>query len=354
MVRFPRLWVALWILVGFVFIGNSHADIPPPALGEPTVVHAHLQLEDINDIQLSTGTYDITALLTLRWKDERQAFSRSDGSTRPAVWMGSRAAKRLEAIWHPTLDITSEKGLTTNAVHSLAIHPDGTVVLRQKFTGSPRFTGELDHFPFGRLRLDLTIASVALDDSQLRFSLEHISPADDINALADVVHGNWTPIGIAWNTTSVERPGSSGQHFPQLDLQIVVEHDFVDGLHKILLPLFVIALVSWALLWLDLMQQSSFSSPRVGGMVTLILTTIALKFMLGSELPVVHYLTLSDVLFNGTIIMLSLALISSCVVAALFTEYSVEHARRFNVALRRLYPFVYVLVMLGGYLLVIE
>src|SRR5690606_38581539 len=114
MVRFPRLWVALWILVGFVFIGNSHADIPPPALGEPTVVHAHLQLEDINDIQLSTGTYDITALLTLRWKDERQAFSRSDGSTRPAVWMGSRAAKRLEAIWHPTLDITSEKGLTTN------------------------------------------------------------------------------------------------------------------------------------------------------------------------------------------------------------------------------------------------
>ena len=89
-------------------------------------------------------------------------------------------------------------------------------------------------------------------------------------------------------------------------------------------------------------------------MVTLILTTIALKFMLGSELPVVHYLTLSDVLFNGTIIMLSLALISSCVVAALFTEYSVEHARRFNVALRRLYPFVYVLVMLGGYLLVIE
>lgn len=354
MARVARLWFVFLVLAGFLYARNATADIPPPDLNAPTVVHAYLQLEDINDIQLGTGTYDITALLTLRWKDERLAFSRDDGSTRPAIWMGTRAAERLKTVWHPTLDVTSEKGLTTNTVQSLAIHPDGTLVLRQKFTGSPRFTGELDHYPYGRLRLDLTISSVAADENQLRFSLEHLSPYDDIKALADVVHGNWSPIGIAWNTSSVERPGSSGQHFPQLDLQIVVEHDFVDGLHKILLPLFVIALVSWALLWLDLMRQASFASPRVGGLVTLILTTIALKFMLGRDLPVVHYLTLSDVLFNGTIIMLSIALIASCVVGALSTEFSAECARRFNVALRRTYPLVYMLVMVCGYLLVID
>lgn len=355
MVTFNRVCTqVLGVIVGLCFIAGARADIPPPDMQNPTIVHTYLQLEDINDIQLTTGTYDITALIDMRWNDPRLAFVRDGADQRPEVWMGGRAAVHVDTIWHPILDVTGEKGLTTISVHSLAIYPDGDVVLRQKFSGSPRFTGELVHFPFGRLSLGLTISSVAMDDSQVRFSLEHLSPNNDMNALDDVLHGNWSPTGIAWNTTTTARPSSPDQRFPQIDLQIVVEHDFVDGVHKILLPLFVIALASWGLLWADLMRQTSFASPRIGGMVTLILTTIALKFMLGHELPVVHYLTLSDVLFNGTIIMLSLALLASCVVAALFTEYGVEKARRFNVALRRIYPVLYVVVMSAGYVFVLE
>lgn len=348
------LHLLLALFLGLCIVGLARADIPPPNSQKPTIVHTYLQLEDINDIDLSTGTYDITALFAMRWKDPRLAFVDQNGNNKPEVWMGNRANTHLDSIWHPILDVSGEKGLTTNAVHSLAISPDGTVILRQKFSGSPRFTGELIHFPFGRLSLDLRITSVAMDNSQLRFSLEHLSPHNDMRALDQVLHGNWTPIGIAWNTTSKARPSTPDQQYPQIDLQILVEHDFVDGVHKILLPLIVIALASWALLWMDLMRQTSYASPRVGGMVTLILTTIALKFMLGRELPVVHYLTLSDVLFNATIIMLSMALLSSCVVAALFTEFSADKARRFNVVLRRVYPLLYLLVILIGYWLVLD
>ena len=355
MVTLHRFCAAfLGLVIGLFAVGNVRADIPPPDLQNPTIVHAYLVLEDINDIQLTTGTYDITASFVMRWHDPRLAYPRDTDDERPEIWMGNRADSHLDTIWHPVLDVTGEKGLTANTVHSLAIYPDGTVVLRQKFTGSPRFTGELIHFPFGRLSLNLNIASVAMDDSQVRFSLEHLSPGNDLKALDDVLHGNWSPVGIAWDTSTVPRPGSPDQLFPQIDLQIVVEHDFVDGVHKILLPLLVIAFASWGLLWADLMRQTSFASPRIGGMVTLILTTIALKFTLSRELPVVHYLTLSDVLFNGTIIMLSLALLGSCVVAALFTEYGAVPARRFNVALRRLYPALYLMVFLAGYLLVLD
>lgn len=348
------LHLLLALILGLCMVGLARADIPPPNGQEPTIIHTYLHLEDINDIDLSTGTYDITALFAMRWKDPRLAFSRPDGNDKPEVWMGNRAKTHLDSIWHPILDVSGEKGLTANAVHSLTIAPDGTAVLRQKFSGSPRFTGELIHFPFGRLSLDLTISSVAMTDDQVRFSLEHLSPNNDMRALDKVLHGNWTPIGIAWNTTSKARPSSPDQQYPQIDLQILVEHDFVDGVHKILLPLIVIAFASWGLLWVDLMRQTSYASPRIGGMVTLILTTIALKFMMGRELPVVHYLTLSDVLFNATIIMLSMALLASCAVAALFTEFSAVTARRFNIALRRVYPLLYVLVILIGYGFVLD
>ena len=336
----------------FLFLGAlapARADIAPPDLREPTLIHTYLHLEDINDIQLGTGTYDITALLVQRWKDPRLAYAGSGRGQAPQVWMGKRAEKYLDTIWHPILDVTGEKGLTASDVHSLALYPDGTVVLRQKFTGSPRFKGELTNFPFGHLSLGLNITSVAMDDSQIRFKLEHLSPSKDMQQLDDVLHGNWYPRSIEWKTSSAMRADTPGQRFPQIDLQIAVEHDFVDGLHKIFLPLTVIALASWGLLWLNIVSQSSYASPRIGGMVTLILTTIALKFVLNRDLPVVHYLTLSDVLFNGTIVMLSLALLSSCVVAALYTEYDAQRAQRFNVSVRRIYPLLYLIVMLLGY-----
>jgi len=355
MTRPTRLTHYLFALVLFL-VGSAlaRADIAPPSLHEPTVIHTYLYLEDINDIKLGTGTYDITALLVQRWKDARLAHGRPGRDQAPQIWMGQRAEKYLETLWHPILDVTGEKGLTASDVHSLAIHPDGTVVLRQKFTGTPRFKGELTNFPFGRLSLELNISSVAVDDRQMRFELEHLSPSDDMQQLDDVLHGNWYPRSIAWNTSSGSRPDTPGQRFPRIDLQIVVEHDFVDGVHKIFLPLTVIALASWSLLWLNVVSQSSYASPRIGGMVTLILTTIALKFVLDRELPVVHYLTLSDVLFNGTIIMLSLALLASCTVAALYTGYGAARAQAFNTGVRRLYPLLYLLVMLLGYFTMLD
>ncbi|HUH87947.1 MAG TPA: hypothetical protein VL003_07815 [Pusillimonas sp.] len=355
MTGFAQLWKCfLGLLLFACLLGTARADIDPPHGNEPTIVHTYLYLEDINDIQLGTGTYDITANLVMRWIDPRLAFTPPDENRRPQVWMGKRAERFVDSIWHPILDISGEKGITSNAVHSLAIYPDGTVVLRQKFTGTPRFTGELIHFPFGRLTLGLSISSVAMDESQMQFRLTHLSPSESMAAVDDVLHGNWTPTSIKWRTSTVVRPDQPEQQFPQINLQIVVEHDFIDGVHKILLPLTVIGLVSWGLLWLNFVQLPPYSSPRIGGTITLMLTTIALKFVLDRELPVVHYLTLSDLLFNGTIIMLSFSLITSCFIAGLISMQKPHGALAFNRQMLYVYPVLYIAVMLVGYFTVLD
>lgn len=327
--------------------GPSLADIAPPRTDQPTVVRVYLYLDDINDIKLTTGTYNVTAQLILKWRDPRLAFASSDqGAKGPKVWMGTRAERYLETIWHPTLDISGEKGLSANTIHSLSVYPDGLVSLRQKFTTSPRFAGELEYFPFGRLNLDLTISSVIMDETQLAFELGELRPREDLARVDAVLHGNWDPLKVQWSTGSVALPDKPSRKLPQINVRIQVEHDFVDGVHKILLPLLIIGLASCGLLWMNFLVQPAFSSPRIAGTVTLILTTIALKFALNNELPVLHYLTLSDVMFNTTIIMLSFAMLASCAVAALFTDGHHGYAQRINRWLRLVYPVLYVVVLL--------
>lgn len=346
-----KLWFRLCALLLVVVLsgvsGRALADIAPPRTDQPTVVRAYLYLDDINDIKLTTGTYSVTAQLVLKWRDPRLAFASSDQpDAPPKVWMGTRAERYLETIWHPTLDISGEKGLSANTVHSLSVYPDGSVSLRQKFTTSPRFAGELEYFPFGRLNLDLTISSVIMDDTQLAFELGELSPREDLVRVDAVLHGNWDPLKVQWGTGWVTMPDEPNRKLPQINVQIQVEHDFVDGVHKILLPLLIVGLASCGLLWMNFLVQPSFSSPRIAGIVTLILTTIALKFALNNELPVLHYLTLSDVMFNTTIIMLSFAMLASCAVAAFFTDGNSVHAQRLNRWLRLVYPVLYVLVLL--------
>lgn len=347
------LSLVIWLLL-CVGLRPAWADIAPPNSGEPTLVTVDLKLEDINDIKLGSGTFDLTAQFGMAWHDPRLAFEPEGELSGPRVWMGARAEQQLQRIWHPIVDVNGEKGLSVTRVYSLAIWPNGQVELREKFSASPRFDGELSWFPFGHISLSLTLTSAAMDRRQVEFQLGELSPKEDLAAVDRVIHGNWVLEEVNWYVSERTRSTHSGHLYPQIDVSIRVEHDFLDGVHKVLLPLLVIALASWGLLWLNPTVQPAFSSPRIGGTTTLILTTIALKFVLGRELPVVHYLTLADALFNVTIVMLTVSLLASCMVAAVFTEKGADRAGALNRRVRRLYPFVYIVLLFVSVLLFIE
>lgn len=315
----------------------------PPASEGPTLVDLSIYIEDVSGVNLGTETYEVTARLELAWRDPRLAFNpATTGGSERQVWVGEQARRKLASIWYPLVEFSGEKGLRAVDVHALVIHRDGTVELHEKFHAEPRFDGELHAYPFGKLDLAVTLSSVALSSDQLVLNLRHVSPTG-LEALDEVTQGNWLPVDIQWGKRLVDHPTLEGSKFSQVYVHITVEHDFIDGLHKIFLPLFVIGIVSSAMLFINFMVQPAFSSPRIAGLTTLILTTIALKFVLGRELPQLHYATLTDALFNLTIIMLSIGLVLSCVVSASFTASKHHLARRLHYVTSRLYPFIYLL-----------
>lgn len=349
-----RLWLQVFmsLCVCLLLTQPSQAMLPkavtftPPNLNAPTEVDLYFYIEDISNINLNRGTFDATASMVFKWNDPRLAFDPADNyGQKQQLIAGPYATTYLEKIWHPWFEVSGEQGLHVGAVQSLTISANGNVEVWHKFFTSSQFINELVNYPFGSLILRLAITPVLADAQQMKLNLKVISPDNRIE-LDEVLHGNWEPVAIKAALVEVERDDLPGSIYEQLEILITAEHDFIDGLHKIFLPLLVVALASFALLWLNLIAQPAYASPRISGFITLILTVIALKFALRGELPVVHYGTLTDGFYNITIVMLSIGLIFSCVVAAYVSAARADIAYQVHTKVRVIYPVVYVLAIL--------
>lgn len=317
---------------------------PPNAL-KPTVVDVYLYMEDISNINLILGTYDATAQLLFKWHDHRLAFDPAENEGRDRrIFVGPAAQAQLKKIWQPWIEVSGERGLRTFTIQSLIVSADGSVEVHQKFHTSPKFSGELVGYPFGSLRLPITITSLVHDTNSVKFNPQTVDPVD-LDELDEVLHGNWEPAHVNWSVHDVRRDDIPDTKFQQLEVEIVVAHDFMDGLHKIFLPLFVVGLASIGLLWINPVAQPAYSSPRIGGYTTLILTIIALKLALRADLPVVHYGTFTDALYNLTIVMLLGGLLSSCAVVALNTAGKQAQALQLMKRLQIIYPTCYSLLI---------
>lgn len=348
---FMRFFIGL-VLCFFIVQPSSYAaalktaSFTPPNLNEPTQVDLYFYLEDISNINLTDSTVDITAGLIFKWNDPRLAFDPAENDDRKQKFIaGPYATKYLEKIWHPWFEISGERGLHVGTVQSIAIFANGNVEVMHKFYSSPQFSNELRSYPFGSMTLRIAVTPIGSDINEMSLVAKDVWPST-VKDLKSVTHGNWSPIEVQSAIKTVYRDDLPGISFQQLEMLVVVEHDFIDSLHKIFLPLLVVALASFALLWLNLVALPAYSSPRISGYLTLILTVIALKLSLRGELPILSYGTLTDGLYNLTIIMLLIGLLFSCAVAAYVTAGRADIALKIHRRLRLIYPIVYCLAIL--------
>ena len=80
-----------------VVLQPAWADIPPPSPDKPTLVNVDLKLEDINDIKLGSGTFDLTAQFGMRWHDPRLEFeprARNSSYNKSGIRLSTLTAKK--------------------------------------------------------------------------------------------------------------------------------------------------------------------------------------------------------------------------------------------------------------------
>ncbi|MFZ4506069.1 MAG: hypothetical protein ACOYON_00040 [Fimbriimonas sp.] len=358
--RWPLVWllgaVLFWILPGNCLAKGgfelSDSFLEPPMVNRPTEVTANLYLEDVNRIDVTAHSFDVTAQLVMQWRDVRLAkLFRPEDPLQAREFEGFAAIEILKKLWHPEVEILNERGQRKTGVRGLEIHRDGRVSLFEKFDSQAHLEGDMYFFPFTVARLRLAFDAFSQNGREMKLTPGAFGAQAGLT-MDEVVVGPWSYLSKGVESRESRRADEPDASYSRVDFVVDVQRDIPSGVAITILPILLIWICSTALLWIDSGEFTSYAGPRIGGLVTLLLTSVALQLTLETRLPSVHYLTAPNLLFYETILLLTSGICLSVVYMHLYHRVSKEKARLFDRRLRFGYPIfavVFLVVALAAF-----
>ncbi|MHC4218800.1 MAG: hypothetical protein ACYSU7_10145, partial [Planctomycetota bacterium] len=131
------------------------------------------------------------------------------------------------------------------------------------------------------------------------------------------------------------------RRFSEFEYALEVRRAQAYFIWKIIVPLATIVFMSWAAFWMDPSQQGS----RVSVSITSVLTLIAYRFLLGSLVPRISYLTRLDIFILGATILVFLGLVEIVVSGNLTARGSDLASRRLDRWSRVFFPVAFALII---------
>lgn len=262
-----------------------------------TKVYFMMFVLDIDSINAATQNFAINIFLRLHWKDSRLAHPQ--GLTRQIP---------LEEVWNPQIVIANRQGLIAKSLPEVVqVAPDGTVTYRQRYSGMLSQPLKLTDFPM----------------DQHTFNIHFVSAGghgpDELEFLPGTLQSNQGLVGgsIAnelslsdWELLSNEALVLPYQ--PIKDLQVAgfafrfeAKRYTTYWIWQVLFPMILVVMMSWAAFWV----QRDQIGVRIGVATSSILTLIAHRFVLSSQLPRLPYMTRMDYFTVGSTFLVFMALV---------------------------------------------
>jgi hypothetical protein len=292
-------------------------------------------LGDVTRIDSSAQTFLANFVLALRWSD-------------PQLKHSGPGAKSMEigGIWHPRFLITNAIAEPDRSLPEVAdVAPDGTVIYRQRFMGEFSQLLELRAFPFdaATFRIQFVVPGHGSED---------IAFVPDENALAV---GMEDGVGRAddftiqdWDVESItSSPGlfrvTPHLEFAGFSVEIAAVRRAQHFVIKVIIPLILIVMMSWAVFWIEPLDAST----QMGVAVTAMLTLIAYQFVIDSDVPDLPYLTRLDAFILMSSVLVFLSIVEVLLTTKLANRDRINLARAIDRRCRWIFPIVF---FIGGIL----
>jgi len=305
---------------------------PPRPDGDtgPTKVRFAFWLADITSIDSVAQTFSAGIVIVLRWSDPKLAHP-GPGAKRFA----------LDDIWYPEILIGNEAEAADISLPETAdVAPDGTVVYRQRIVGAFSQSLNLRAFPFDH------------DTFRVRIIAPGHRP-EDIEFLPDeraVAAGLRDGVGMAdnltlqdWRVTSIisrVEPYriTPGVEFAGFTVECAAARRAQHFVLKVILPLVLIVMMSWAVFWVEPTDTGS----QIGVAVTAMLTLIAYRFAIDVYVPRLPYNTTLDAFVLMSSLLVFFSLIEVMVTTKLANRDRLGLARLIDRRCRWAFPLVFV------------
>lgn len=307
---------------------------PPQAKG-PVVVEASFVLRDINEINDDAETFEITGVLTFRWRDPRQGFDPVAAGVDEKIFQGNFQFNEISPGWYPQVVLVNESGLNQASGVVLRVRPDGTSLLVQTINAVVESPVNMRRFPFDGHRLEAIFEVLGFDVNEV---VLRTPPGAGAHTTRTAMIPQWElkEVGAEvrdWQAPHAGAAGISSAFVAYFDVQ----RKPLYIIRLVVLPLVVIALLSFSIFWMD---RSSIGD-RLSVSFTGILTGVAYLLVTSEQLPRISYFTLVHGFLNMTFLAMCATVLVTLRVAVLDKRGHSAAGDRLDRRCRVLFPLLY-------------
>lgn len=332
----PSLIHAVCLLLSCALPSLFAAGLPeryldaPPAKG-PTVVRATFELLDLNAIDDNAETFEFSGLLSLTWKDERQAFDPETAGVKEKIYQGNFQFNEVSPAWYPQVFLANPSGSSETSVVLLRVLPDGTSTLVSNLNAVAKTDFAMRRFPFDRHELKAVFGLLGFASDRVVFEAAPPRRGQEVGL------SQWWIEDVECSTR--ERPSVSAGNGQASEwvVSLHVKRQAMFTLRLVVMPLALIVILSWSVFWMD----RSALGDRINLSFVGILTAVAYQIVVGDLLPHVSYVTLMHGFLNLSFFMMCAAVVINLWVGLCDKQGRLELGDRIDRACRWIFPLGY-------------
>ena len=258
----------------------------PMDRGLPIQVKLGVAFVDIVTFKESTGIFNATVDVRLRWQDLRLRRPAEESTDPPKVYRGVDAEAQVAKIWVPTAELVNQRGKPSYTATGLRIYPDGSVELTKRIRAEFAATVNVERFPFDRqkLRLEVAVRDQSADTVALQFEQDDL----DFSRVAANANLDGWDLGLV-SLRSEPLAGWYGTSHAQVAASLEIIRQPIMVVAAIFIPLFASLLIPMLSIWLNRIEDGYFQIETfelvniiIGGLFAV----IALNFTVNSAYEV--------------------------------------------------------------------
>jgi hypothetical protein len=271
----------------------------------------------------------------LRWKDARLAHTGMG-----AVYYA------LDQIWTPRVSIANETSPVVRKLpESAEVEPDGTVLYRQRYVGSFTQLLRLQSFPFDRQDFHIQFVAIRYRPDEVMFLPDQNWINNGLKQGAGIAPSltlpDWTI--EKWETKPMTYALAPGFEYSGYAFEFTASRNVLHYILKVILPLVLIVMMSWSVFW----TEPTNSNTQFSIAVTSMLTLIAYRFAVDTQLPRLPYMTRLDLFFLVSTLLVFLSLIEVLVTTILDNNHQLARAKKLDRYCRVIVPVIFVIASIA-------
>ena len=328
--KFLSLILFVYLSLTMAVTSATAANYGRPLAAEgPTEVNISVFVLDVDEVSSAGQSFDANIYIELRWKDPRLAHDNPH-----------EISLDLKEVWNPRIHFVNQQKIWLTFPEIVEVLPDGEVVYRQRVWGSFSQPLALRDFPFDRQVFNIQLGSVGYGPEEVKL----ISPQGSRTGIAERFSlADWDILDWTVNIASFA-PSQKDDTFSGYTLSMEAKRRYGYFIIKVIIPLFLIVMMSWVVFWMDPKESGS----QISVAITTMLTLIAYRFAVGADLPKVSYLSRLDYLILGATLLVFASLIEVVFTSTYAKIGQLDRARAIDRWARILFPLIFVLIVFGS------